>query len=159
MCEFFWGQDSGRSYHRVISLQPLVTPPLKDLTMNTIAADGQRIFSRVPFSAPVTLHLAQQTLDVTLLDIALKGALVGTASPMALTLQQPCRLLLPLSDDGEGIEMSGRIVHLEGNHVGMKCEDIDLPSLTQLRRLLELNTGDADLMDRELSLLFSQRPG
>ncbi|MBP8288170.1 MAG: PilZ domain-containing protein, partial [Rhodoferax sp.] len=136
----------------------LATPSSKDLTMNTFAADGQRIFSRVPFSAPVTLHLAQQTLDVTLLDIALKGALVRTATPMPLQLQQPCRLLLPLTDDGEGIEMAGRIVHLEDSNVGMKCEDIDLPSLTQLRRLLELNTGDADLMDRELSLLFAKRP-
>jgi len=32
-----------------------------------------------------------------------------------------------------------------------------LNSLTQLRRLLELNTGDAELMDRELSKLFAIR--
>lgn len=120
--------------------------------------EGNRIFSRVPFSAPVTLHLAERTLDVTLLDIALKGALVRTETPENLQLQQPCQLVLPLNDDGEGIEMAGKIVHLEANHVGMKCEDIDLPSLTRLRRLLELNTGDAELMDRELSLLFAKRP-
>jgi hypothetical protein len=50
------------------------------------------------------------------------------------------------------------VVHLEGVQVGMTCEDIDLQSLTRLRRLLELNTGDADLMDRELTHLFVKRP-
>jgi hypothetical protein len=50
--------------------------------------------------------------------------------------------------------MSGSIVHLEGAHVGIKCLDIDVGNLTRLRRLIELNTGDADLVDRELSLLF-----
>ncbi len=127
--------------------------------MNTIPAEGHRIFSRVPFSAPVSLHLSHQTLDVMLLDIALKGALVQTSTRQALQLQQPCRLVLPLTSDGEVIEMTGRLVHLEGRNVGLKCEHIDLPSLTRLRRLLELNTGDADLMDRELSMLFvASRP-
>ena len=125
--------------------------------MNIIPAESHRIFSRVPFSAAVTLHLPQQTLEVTLLDIALKGALVQTSYPMELQLQQACRLVLPLTQDGDVIEMTGKIVHLEGSHVGMKCEHIDLSSLTRLRRLLELNTGDADLMDRELSLLFGSR--
>ncbi|MBK8362082.1 MAG: PilZ domain-containing protein [Comamonadaceae bacterium] len=61
--------------------------------MNTIPAEGHRIFSRVPFSAPVSLHLSHQTLDVMLLDIALKGALVQTSTRQALQLQQPCRYL------------------------------------------------------------------
>ena len=115
------------------------------------------MFSRVPFSAAVTMQLGHQTLDVTLLDIALKGALAETATPMPLQLNDPCKLLLPLTDDGQAIEMTGRIAHLEGCKVGLKCEHIDLNSLTRLRRLLELNTGDAELMDRELSHLFAQR--
>ncbi len=125
--------------------------------MNTTTTEGQRLFSRVPFSAAVSLQLANQTLEVELLDIALKGALVRTATPQALSLQSPCRLTLPLAQGEEVIEMSGKVVHLEGKNIGMKCEDIDLNSLTQLRRLLELNTGDAELMDRELSKLFACR--
>ena len=123
--------------------------------MNAPLAESHRLFSRVPFNAAVTLHLTHQTLAVTLLDIALKGALVQTPTAMNLPLQEPCRLVLPLTDAGDSIEMTGKIVHLEGQHVGMKCEHIDLASLTRLRRLLELNTGDAELMDRELSHLFA----
>jgi len=130
---------------------------LKETTMNKSPTDGQRLFSRVPFSAAVSLHLENQTLEVELLDIALKGALVKTATQQPLPLQTPCRLTLPLAKGEEVIEMTGRVVHLEGLCIGMKCDHIDLNSLTQLRRLLELNTGDAELMDRELSKLFAIR--
>jgi hypothetical protein len=63
-------------------------------------------------------------------------------------------LVLPLADGDEAIEMNGKVAHLEGDHLGMACADIDLQSLTNLRRLLALNTGDAELMDRELAQLF-----
>ena len=125
--------------------------------MNATPAEGHRLFSRVPFSAAVTLHLPGKNLEVTLLDIALKGALVRTDVHEDIHLQAPCRLLLPLTHDGEVIEMAGTVAHLNGCHVGLRCEHIDLGSLTLLRRLLELNTGDADLMDRELAQLFSPR--
>jgi hypothetical protein len=125
--------------------------------MNTPPPDGQRHFSRVPFHAPVHLYLKHQTLDVELLDIALKGALVKTTAPAIVALQDECRLVLCLAHDDMDIEMRGQVVHLEGHNIGMACQDIDVSSLTCLRRLLELNTGDADLMDRELSLLFAKR--
>ncbi len=125
--------------------------------MNTPPLESQRHFSRVPFHAPVHLHLKHQTLDVTLLDIALKGALVQTAVPVDIALQEECRLVLRLADDDMAIEMRGQVVHLEGPNIGMACQNIDVFSLTCLRRLLELNTGDAELMDRELSLLFAKR--
>ena len=126
--------------------------------MSAKPTECQRVFSRIPFCADVELHLPDLTLQVNLVDIALKGALIRTSSPADVRLQTPCRLVLPLSDAGEAIEMEGRIAHLKDLHVGIACEHIDLFSLTQLRRLLELNTGDADLMDRELSHLFASKP-
>jgi len=131
--------------------------PFQGNHMNVFPAESHRLFSRVPFSAAVTLHLPGKTLEVTLLDIALKGALVQTDIPEDIQLQAPCRLMFPLSNDGETIEMAGTVAHLKDCHVGLRCEHIDLTSLTLLRRLLELNIGDADLMDRELSQLFAPR--
>jgi hypothetical protein len=66
-------------------------------------------------------------------------------------------LVLPLADGNESIEMRGKVAHLEGDHLGLACDDMDLHSLTNLRRLLALNTGDAELMDRELAQLFAKR--
>lgn len=123
--------------------------------MNTKTVRGIRHFSRVPFRAQVQLQLHDRVLPVHLLDIALKGALVETEDPEVVALDEDCRLLLPLMDEDDAIVMNGCVAHLEGQHVGIQCLDIDITSMTRLRRLLELNTGDAELVDRELSLLFS----
>jgi hypothetical protein len=125
--------------------------------MNTTATNRLRHFSRVPFDAEVVLHLYDRTISVKLIDIALKGALVQTDIQHALVLHEKCRLVFPLTDGGDSIVMSGEIVHLENQHVGIKCLEIDVASLTQLRRLIELNTGDAELMNRELANLFVNR--
>ena len=123
--------------------------------MHTTHIKGLRHYARIPFDAAVHLQLRGLDMTVQLVDIALKGALVETALAQTLTLKEPCRLLLPLSDDGDGVTMAGKIVHLNHNLVGIECLEIELTSLTRLRRLIELNTGDTELMDRELSHLFS----
>lgn len=123
--------------------------------MNASPANNHRQYSRVPFVAQVELHLDNQTLNVALLDIAFKGALLQTPGPLKVALHTPCRLVFPLADGNESIEMRGKVAHLEADHLGMACADIDLQSLTNLRRLLVLNTGDAALMDRELAQLFA----
>lgn len=126
--------------------------------MKPAPVQGLRKYARIPFAAQATLHVRGSKLRVHLLDIALKGALVQTQIPsdtqQPLALHEKCRLELPLADDGEGVAMSGAIVHLDNQHVGIACDGMDLTSLTRLRRLIELNTGDTELMDRELSHLF-----
>lgn len=125
--------------------------------MKTTPVKSLRHFSRIPFTAEVQLHLHDRTLSVQLIDIALKGALVQTATAQALVPGEKCRLVLPLTDGGEGVVMAGKVVHLEDSHVGIECQDIEVASLTRLRRLIELNTGDAELMNRELAHLFARR--
>lgn len=125
--------------------------------MSTPRHHSLRHFSRVPFQAAAMLRLHDRTIDVQLIDIAFKGALLETVVPLALVTNEGCSLILPLTDGGDAIIMSGKIVHLEDRRVGMTCDDIDVVSLTRLRRLIELNTGDAELMNRELSQLLSPR--
>lgn len=125
--------------------------------MNASPAHNHRQYSRVPFVTQVELHIGNRALNVALLDIALKGALLQTPGQLSVALHAPCRLVLPLADGNESIEMRGKVVHLEADHLGMACDDMDLESLTNLRRLLALNTGDTELMDRELAQLFAKR--
>jgi hypothetical protein len=114
----------------------------------------QRKFSRVPFQAMARLLLQGRIISVQLLDIALKGALFTTSAPEGFRLQERCRLVLSLTHDGDAITMDGTIAHLDGQYVGFQCQEIDISNLTRLRRLLELNTGDVDLIDRELGQLI-----
>jgi hypothetical protein len=52
--------------------------------------------------------------------------------------------------------MEGSIAHLEGTQVGLRCDSIDIDSLTHLRRLVELNVGDEAILQRELSALTAE---
>ena len=48
-------------------------------------------------------------------------------------------------------------MHVEGHHVGLRCESIDLDSITHLRRLVEMNSGDSTILDREFASLVRER--
>ena len=122
--------------------------------MTATPIDNLRHYSRVPFDAKVTLHVKNRELTVHLVDIALKGALVESEGAHAWAINDPCQLVLALAHGDEAITMVGRIAHLKGSHVGVECLEIDINSLTLLRRLIELNTGDADRTHQELAHLF-----
>ena len=49
--------------------------------------------------------------------------------------------------------MQGTITHIEETHMGIRCDQIDMESISHLRRLAELNLGDAQLVERELEAL------
>ncbi len=116
--------------------------------------DLRRHFSRIPFHTEVRLHLPDGVHTVHLLDLALKGALVEALEAFPVALGDVCSLVLPLNQEGEKILMKGVVAHLDGARIGLECQHIDVDSLTSLRRLVELNLGDASLMDRELAHLF-----
>lgn len=58
------------------------------------------------------------------------------------------------TDDTATIMMSVELVHKEKGRLGFKCKHIDIDSITHLRRLVELNLGNADMLERELSALI-----
>lgn len=121
--------------------------------MKTTDSNESRHFSRIPFHADVRLHfdLADDMQTIHLLDISLKGALVQAVQPIVKSFMgERCRMKLELSGDGENITMEGKVVHQEGQLMGIECQHIDLDSMTNLRRLVELNTGDENLLRREL---------
>ena len=51
------------------------------------------------------------------------------------------------------INMEASIAHIEGRQVGLKRAHIDMDSISHLRRLVELNLGDSELLHRELEHL------
>lgn len=111
-----------------------------------------RHFSRIPFHADVQLHfmLPNAVQAGNLRDISLKGALFETLHPVPTFMGKACRLQLILREGGEKITMEGTVVHHEGNLIGIECKQIDMDSMANLRRLVELNLGDEGLLEREL---------
>ena len=69
------------------------------------------------------------------------------------SLLEPLDLRVQLDDASTEIRMSITVAHHEKNHYGLSCREIDLDSVTHLRRLVTLNAGDDALLTREIALL------
>jgi hypothetical protein len=117
-------------------------------------SDERRLFSRILFQASASLSVAGSAVAVDVLDLSLKGALVRPHHDFPVALGAACRLTLQLDSGDAVILMDARVAHLDDGLVGLACEEIDLDSITHLRRLVELNLGDEALLDRELAILI-----
>lgn len=111
-----------------------------------------RRFHRIAFQGPASLHLGKQHYETTLLDLSLKGALVTRPETLPEHVQQ-MELHFPLQDSQLSIQMLVSIAHQRENLLGLHCEKIDLDSISHLKRLVQLNLGDDQLLERELSEL------
>ena len=121
------------------------------------SGNDRRSFSRVIFQAEARISVNGQASPCRVRDLSLKGALVEQEAPCKpIARGDVCTIELELSEDHSAvIRMSGEIAHIEGNAVGVRCREIDLDSITLLRRLLALNIGDNSLLDREFSALVA----
>lgn len=114
-----------------------------------------RRFRRIPFAAEVTVHTGQKVWSGELLEVAMKGAMVGTEAVLPLPLGSQCRLNICLPDTPIKLHFLAELIHREENHYGFKFISEDLETLTHLRKLIELNTGDVEATRSELSILLN----
>ena len=123
--------------------------------MNSDANTSQRRkLARVPFQTRVHLSAFPGKYECDLIDISLKGALVQLKSAWQGNIGDVCNILIELGGNGQSILMAGEIAHREGENLGVRCTEIDLDSMTNLRRLIELNLGDEAALERELSAML-----
>ncbi|MBX9847786.1 MAG: PilZ domain-containing protein [Rhodocyclaceae bacterium] len=119
----------------------------------TTTSHERRRFWRANFHAGAKLLTDLAEYKVQIVDLSLKGALVTLPEPANVGTQENCRLQLTLADD-VSITLWGRIAHVAGLQIGIRCESMDLDSVTHLRRLVELNVGDPVLLEEEISFLI-----
>jgi len=113
---------------------------------------NRRINIRAPFNAEVLMQSGDEEWTCNLLDISLKGMLVEPPSNININPNNPCALALFLGDDVI-INARVRIKRTEDDRWGLQYINIDIESLQHLKRLLELNLKDSDLINRELAQL------
>jgi len=112
----------------------------------------KRIFTRVTVTREATLAGAAGEQPVTVEDISLNGVLVHLADEVPLATGDDYELSLPLGDDIV-ISMTLALAHQEGDRAGFRCRFVDLESVSHLRRIVEYNLGDPQLLHRELGEL------
>lgn len=124
--------------------------------MTQASNSERRRFHRIPFDHDSRVLINQQPEDCQLLDVSLKGALLKYSSDEhPLNTGDQIDLVFSLDDAGElQIKMHGEVTHREGGHVGVRCLEIDLDSATELRRLVEINLGDPEMLERELAAMI-----
>ncbi len=115
--------------------------------------DERRHFSRIPFDARTTLRRADgREWHGALLDISLNGALLERPQDWDDGPRADLVLEILLTETAR-ICMEVAVAHVEAHYLGLRCTHIDLDSIAHLRRLVELNLGDPELLNRELSAL------
>ena len=117
---------------------------------------NRRQYSRISFHTEARLYTAGDETAVSVIDISLKGALLQPGKLIKFPANTTADLQIRLDELGTTIQMSGEITHCNDGFLGLKCLEIDLDSITHLRRLVELNLGDEQLLERELSHLLSE---
>jgi len=113
----------------------------------------RRRFQRIPFEADIELLRGAQGWTVKLHDLSLKGLLVSRPGDWSAEGDSEIHACLRLGADIE-VRMAVSLAHQSDTQLGFYCQEIDLDSITHLRRLIELNLGSSALLERELSALL-----
>lgn len=121
----------------------------------TIPTTEQRRFHRIEFDAACEVQWQEQIWQAQVLDISLKGILLQRPTQWTVAVDEPCEVTVFLNGTEAGIVMAVILRHVEDQRLGFQVQYIDMDSATHLRRLVELNLGDATLLERELGNLLT----
>lgn len=113
----------------------------------------RRRFSRIVYQ--VATKLTQDTLVVegTVQDLSLQGLLIDCANHHQLNHHLPVQIRFQLTDSDIDIQLEASIVSTINTSVRLRIEHLDIDSISHLKRLVELNVGDDELLYREIEHL------
>ncbi|MGI2023064.1 PilZ domain-containing protein [Shewanella glacialipiscicola] len=117
--------------------------------------DERRMFSRILFATDARLTQGETKWETTILDLSLNGALVEEP-PHFNNSGEAITLCFTLPESDIEISIDTELVHQKNAQLGLKCNFIDVDSISHLKRMVELNLGDASLLNRELMLFIEQ---
>ncbi|TRW90819.1 PilZ domain-containing protein [Candidatus Methylobacter oryzae] len=121
--------------------------------MHSTENNDSRHFHRIVYTAEVLLSCKEKTWHCEIIDLCLKGCLLRFELPWEEDPKELYTLTLRLSEQVQ-IKMELSVTHVVGSKVGFKCEHIDIDSISELRRLVELNLGNSTLLERDLLALI-----
>ena len=115
--------------------------------------ENRRHFTRILFSIKAQLTIDSIAYHVSIHDISLNGVLITAVKSEQSLKGKQGTLRFSLSDDESEVTMDIDVVHEHDDETGLQCNAIDIDSVTHLRRLIELNLGDSEQLNKELSEL------
>jgi hypothetical protein len=132
----------------------------EDTETKSMSESERRQFQRVSFDTPAKLSLEQQEFSCQIIDLSIHGVLLRAHGVVNSKIGTRYSLSIPLGQDNasqaESINMQVTLAHNSPESLGFACESISLESITHLRRIVELNSGNSDLLERELESLIER---
>lgn len=119
--------------------------------------EEQRRFQRIDFDARIQLDLGGESFPGVLRDISLKGALVvlgDTGHPIREGDQGHLTIRLDEGSVEMKMEVTVAYFHPVRHACGLSIQTMDVETASHLRRLIEVNLGDEDALQRELNNLI-----
>ena len=113
----------------------------------------RRRFKRIAFDARTELSQGEFTWPVKLIDLSLKGVLIEKPEPWLGNPEWHFLVDVHLNEEFN-IKMDVQLTHDDHGQLGFVCKHISLESIERLRRLIELNLGDPQELERELGALI-----
>jgi len=107
----------------------------------------RRKHTRVPLQLSVTINVADQEVPVQTWDISLRG--MGCTADPRFKPASPCRLRCAL-DCGTVFFIDGTILRCSDTEAAVFFNIMDEEAFYHLKRLVQYNSTDPDLIDREL---------
>jgi len=116
----------------------------------------RRQYQRVNFNATAKLTKDEQSFGCQIVDLSIHGVLLRPHGVIRSKVGAIYQLEIPLSDDENSIKMTLKLTHQHPKNIGFVCQQIDLDSITHLRKVVELNTGDSEILERDLATLCTE---
>ena len=117
----------------------------------------KRNFHRIPFATNAEILCNDKKYTGELLDISLKGALIQGTGHISLEMGSRSYLTIHLLETEIVLNFEADLVHTEENKLGFKFVSEDAETAMHLRRLLELNIGSADEIEKEIAFWLKQQ--
>ncbi len=112
----------------------------------------RRRFSRILIDVIVKFEHNNQPWQSKLIDISLKGMLIEKPEGWQGVIGNKV-IIDVLLDPETHISMNAQVSHYDNLTIGYECTVIDIASIAHLRRIVELNIGNTQLLERELHAL------
>lgn len=113
----------------------------------------RRQFSRVIYQVPTEISQGQVNVSGSVQDLSLHGLLIQCNEWQQLSHDVPVHVSFTLTNSDINIQLEATIVSTINTSMRLRIEHLDIDSISHLKRLVELNVGDDELLYREIEHL------
>ena len=113
----------------------------------------RRRFSRILHQAPAKIKQRDLAIEARIQDLSLHGLLIQVEKAETLDSTLPVHVTFSFDQSEQVIMLKAQVIDVSKCEVRLKINKIDIESISQLKRCIELNVGNNDLLHRELEHL------